>query len=111
MRWPRNGTQARRPIRHVFSFIGTDWLGSSGAVLDNKGFITTGGGSRGPLEASEPGVFAIGDVRSGSTKRVAAAEGAQAVAALTPIWRTPARSEPVHSTFADPLPAQRTTAT
>jgi thioredoxin reductase (NADPH) len=86
VRWRRNGAQTRRPIRHVFNFIGadpnTDWLASSGLVLDKKGFITTGGGSRGPLETGEPGVFAIGDVRSGSTKRVAAGEGAQAMAAL-----------------------------
>jgi thioredoxin reductase (NADPH) len=88
VRWRRNGAPAYRPIRHVFNFIGPDpnsnWLASCGLVLDRKGLITTAGGSRGPLETSEPGVFAIGDVRSGSTKRVAAAvgEGAQAVAAL-----------------------------
>jgi thioredoxin reductase (NADPH) len=88
VRWRHNGAETRRPIRHVFNFIGadpnTDWLASSGIALDKKGFITTGVGGRGPLETSEPGVFAIGDVRSGSTKRVAAAvgEGAQVVAAL-----------------------------
>jgi thioredoxin reductase (NADPH) len=86
--WRHNGAETCRPIRHVFNFIGadpnTDWLASSGIALDKKGFITTGVGGRGPLETSEPGVFAIGDVRSGSTKRVAAAvgEGAQVVAAL-----------------------------
>jgi thioredoxin reductase (NADPH) len=88
VRWRQNGAETRRPIRHVFNFIGadpnTDWLAGSGIALDKKGFITTGVGGRGPLETSEPGVFAIGDVRSGSTKRVAAAvgEGAQVVAAL-----------------------------
>jgi hypothetical protein len=86
--------QTRRPIRHVFNFIGadpnTDWLASSGLVLDKKGFITTGGGSRGPLETSEPGVFAIGGVRSGSTKRVAAAV-VQLWQRCAPIWRTPER--------------------
>jgi thioredoxin reductase (NADPH) len=88
VRWRHNGAETRRTIRHVFNFIGadpnTDWLASSGIALDKKGFITTGVGGRGPLETSEPGVFAIGDVRSGSTKRVAAAvgEGAQVVAAL-----------------------------
>ena len=88
VRWRHNGAETRQPIRHVFNFIGadpnTDWLASSGIALDKKGFITTGVGGRGPLETSEPGVFAIGDVRSGSTKRVAAAvgEGAQVVAAL-----------------------------
>ena len=75
-------------IRHLFLFIGaepnTDWLAGSGIALDDKGFIRTGGNVQSPLETSLPGVFAIGDVRSGSVKRVAAAvgEGAQVVAAL-----------------------------
>jgi thioredoxin reductase (NADPH) len=83
-----NGAETRRPIRHLFNFIGadpnTDWLAGTGIALDPKGFIVTGANGRGPLETNLPGVFAIGDVRSGSTKRVAAAvgEGAQAVAAL-----------------------------
>jgi thioredoxin reductase (NADPH) len=56
-------------------------------ALDAKGFVRTGAdleGERRPLETSHPGVFAIGDVRCGSVKRVAAAvgEGAQVVAAL-----------------------------
>jgi thioredoxin reductase (NADPH) len=80
-----------RSISHLFLFIGaepnTDWLGGSGIGLDAKGFILTGedaGGSRHALETTRPGVFAIGDVRSKSVKRVAAAvgEGAQVVAAL-----------------------------
>ena len=56
-------------------------------ALDEKGFVRTepaiGAGGR-PLETSRPGVFAIGDIRAGSTKRVAAAvgEGAQVVATL-----------------------------
>jgi hypothetical protein len=55
--------------------------------LDPKGFVLTGvdaGVDRKPLETSRRGVFAIGDVRSGSVKRVAAAvgEGAQVVATL-----------------------------
>jgi len=55
----------------------------SGVALDAKGFVLTGG-DRGLLETSRRGVFAIGDVRSGSVKRVAAAvgEGAQVVATL-----------------------------
>jgi thioredoxin reductase (NADPH) len=81
----------RRPIGHLFLFIGaepnTDWLSGSGVTLDAKGFVVTGAaaiGDRGLLETSRPGVFAIGDVRSGSVKRVAASvgEGAQVVAAL-----------------------------
>jgi thioredoxin reductase (NADPH) len=84
------GKEMRRPIRHLFLFIGadpnSDWL--SGCVkLDTKGFVLTGEGAAGerhPLETSRRGVFAIGDVRSGSVKRVGAAigEGAQVVAAL-----------------------------
>jgi thioredoxin reductase (NADPH) len=80
-----------RSIRHLFLFIGaepnTDWLSGSGIALDSKGFILTGsdtGQKRRSLETSRPGVFAIGDVRAGSVKRVAAAvgEGAQVVAML-----------------------------
>jgi len=91
IRWRRSGEEVRRPIQHLFLFIGaepnTDWLSGSDIVLDDKGFVRTGpdvGADRRPLETSRPGVFAIGDVRSGSVKRVAAAvgEGAQVVATL-----------------------------
>jgi thioredoxin reductase (NADPH) len=91
--WRRAGStqEIRRPIRHLFLFIGaepnTDWLASSGVALDAKGFVLTGpdaGSDRQSMETSRKGVFAIGDVRSGSVKRVAAAvgEGAQVVAAI-----------------------------
>ena len=83
------GTETRREIRHLFLFVGadpnTDWLAGSGVKLDPKGFVLTGSEiGVSPLETSLPGVFAIGDVRAGSVKRVAAAvgEGAQVVAAL-----------------------------
>jgi thioredoxin reductase (NADPH) len=58
----------------------TGWLSQSGVTLDDKRFVRTGR----RLETNLSGVFAIGDVRSGSVKRVAAAvgEGAQVVAAL-----------------------------
>jgi thioredoxin reductase (NADPH) len=92
VRWRQaGGAEMRQPIRHLFLFIGadpnTDWLASSGITLDAKGFVLTGkeiGGDSRPLETNIPGVFAIGDVRSGSVKRVAAAvgEGAQVVATL-----------------------------
>jgi thioredoxin reductase (NADPH) len=93
IRWRQgaSGDEVRRPIRHLFLFIGaepnTGWLSGSGVALDTKGFVLTGGdaaGDRRPLETSRRGVFAIGDVRSSSVKRVAAAvgEGAQVVAAL-----------------------------
>jgi thioredoxin reductase (NADPH) len=91
--WRRetSGEEVRRPIGHLFLFIGaepnTDWLSGSGVALDAKGFVLTGGDAiveRHPLETSRRGVYAIGDVRSNSVKRVAAAvgEGAQVVAAL-----------------------------
>ncbi|WFP77010.1 cyclic nucleotide-binding domain-containing thioredoxin-disulfide reductase [Mesorhizobium sp. WSM4906] len=85
------GVATTRPIRHVFLFIGadpnTDWLTRCDVALDAKGFVRTGADvapGHGPMETSRSGVFAIGDVRCGSTKRVAAAvgEGAQVVAAL-----------------------------
>ena len=91
VRWRHGASEeeVRRPIRHLFLFIGadpnTDWLSGSGVALDAKGFVLTGGdGGRRPLETSRRGVFAIGDVRSSSVKRVAAAvgEGAQVVATL-----------------------------
>jgi thioredoxin reductase (NADPH) len=87
-RSPRSGEELRRAIRHLFLFIGaepnTEWLSQSGVTLDDKGFVRTDANPVRPLETSLPGVFAIGDVRSGSVKRVAAAvgEGAQVVAAL-----------------------------
>ena len=80
------GILNRLTLRHLFLFIGADpnaeWL--AGCVETNaKGFVVTGMGAR-PLETSQPGVFAIGDVRAGSTKRVAAAvgEGAAVVAQI-----------------------------
>jgi thioredoxin reductase (NADPH) len=85
------------PLRHLFLFIGAEpnagWLQNCAAV-DDKGVVLTGlacpnGASSQrraalPLETSVPGVFAIGDVRAGSTKRVAAAvgEGAAVVAQI-----------------------------
>ena len=103
VRWRQgsSGEEVRRPIRHMFLFIGadpnTDWLAGSGVALDAKGFVLTGteaGGNRRLLETSCPGVFAIGDVRSGSVKRVAASvgEGAQVVAALHGFLAAPDRN-------------------
>jgi thioredoxin reductase (NADPH) len=103
IRWRRgaSGEEVRRPIQHLFLFIGaepnTNWLSGSGVALDAKGFVFTGadtGDRRRPLESSREGVFAIGDVRSGSVKRVAAAvgEGAQVVATLHAYLAAPAAS-------------------
>ena len=91
IRWQHRGLEVRRPIRHLFLFIGaepnTAWLNGSGVTLDAKGFVLTGadvGADCRPLETSRKGIFAIGDVRSNSIKRVAAAvgEGAQVVSTL-----------------------------
>jgi thioredoxin reductase (NADPH) len=90
--WRQRGDEVTHRIGHLFLFIGadpnTDWLEGTGVDRDSKGFILTGSaaGRAGAhsLETSLPGVFAIGDVRAGSVKRVAAAvgEGAQAVAGI-----------------------------
>lgn len=94
----RTGKTETHPVRHVFSMTGalpnTAWLDGC-LKLDAKGFIKTGTGlspedlnaARWPLarpphllETSLPGVFAVGDVRSGSIKRVASAVGEGSVA-------------------------------
>ena len=87
----RNGAEQTRDIRHLFLLIGaapnTDWLALSDVRRDEKNFIcaepfASPGGF--PFQTNRPGIFAIGDVRSGSVKRVAASvgEGAQVVAAI-----------------------------
>lgn len=72
-----DGTVHHRALRHVFLFVGADpnsgWLPEA-IETDANGFVRTGAGHL-PLETAMPGVFAIGDVRAGSTKRVAAAVG------------------------------------
>jgi thioredoxin reductase (NADPH) len=103
VRWRNTATgeEMEKSIRHVFLFIGADpatgWLRDCGVSLDPKGFVLTGldvpscarrsndGPGRAlPLESNVRGVFAVGDVRSGSVKRVGAAigEGAAVVASL-----------------------------
>jgi thioredoxin reductase (NADPH) len=92
----QTGALTTAPLRRLFLFIGAEpnarWL--KGCVeTDDKGFVLTGAAARRgtpegrpllPLETARPGVFAIGDVRAGSTKRVAAAvgEGAAVVAQI-----------------------------
>ena len=84
----REGRIEQRPIRHVFLFLGadpsTEWLKDCGVAVDDKGFVTTGHDVSLPLQTSIPGVFAIGDVRAGSVKRVGGAigEGAEVVAQI-----------------------------
>lgn len=96
IRWDRQGQIEHKSIQHVFLFLGarpnTRWLGDC-VALDKDGFVLTGAATgdkwkavRPPhdLETSRPGIFAAGDVRSGSVKRVAAAvgEGAGAIQAV-----------------------------
>ena len=98
----KDGSKYAKSIRHIFLFVGadpnTEWLGNCGVKVNDKGFVCTGldltsadyvrpaystdGYHPLPLETSVHGVFAIGDARASSTKRVAAAvgEGAAAVA-------------------------------
>jgi thioredoxin reductase (NADPH) len=103
VRWIHHpsGQETRRSVRHLFLFMGADpnaeWLGSSGVGVDEKGFVRTNpelNRAFGPMQTSWPGVFAIGDVRACSVKRVASAvgEGAQVVAAI-------------HAWLAEPRPA------
>jgi len=89
----RDGRPVEFETRHMFLFVGadpnSDWLRECRVGLDDKGFVMTGADAgreqhgRG-LETSVDGVFAVGDLRSGSTKRVAAAagEGAAVVAQI-----------------------------
>ncbi|MEA2332000.1 MAG: thioredoxin reductase [Thermoleophilaceae bacterium] len=80
------GDRSRIEARELFIFCGalpvTGWLDGQ-LALDERGYLITGedAGSTLPLETSWPGVFAAGDVRCGSIKRVASAvgEGAMAV--------------------------------
>jgi len=93
-----DGAEEERAIRHIFVMTGaapsTEWLEGC-LALDAKGFIKTGpdlsqedlADARWPLarnpyllETSLPGVFAVGDVRSGNVKRVASAVGEGSIA-------------------------------
>lgn len=103
VRWrcKQTGEESEKPIRNVFLMIGADpatgWLETSGITLDEKRFVRTGrngidhaGPDRPlPLESNVAGVFAVGDVRSGSVKRVGGAigEGAAVVAQLHTVLR------------------------
>jgi thioredoxin reductase (NADPH) len=90
----RTGNEEDHAISHLFLFTGADpaasWLDGSGIPLDEKGFVRTGadvhstGRELLPLETGVEGIFAVGDVRCGSVKRVGAAigEGAGVVAQL-----------------------------
>ena len=95
VRWRHRDATEEHPIAHVFLFCGADpnttWAQKTGCIaLDPTGFVKTGGDltaaelaaaewplARPPyrLETNRPGIFAVGDVRFGSVKRVAAAVG------------------------------------
>jgi thioredoxin reductase (NADPH) len=79
------------PSKAVFVMVGaepnTDWL--AGAVMtDAKGFVCTGpvAGAATPHGTSRPGIFAVGDVRAGSVKRVASSVGEGSVV-ISEVWR------------------------
>ncbi|SAL45062.1 FAD-dependent pyridine nucleotide-disulfide oxidoreductase [Caballeronia peredens] len=89
-----DGERGSVATHHLFVFIGAQpnagWLRTCGVALDNRGFVLTGADHPRSdvrtmsLQTSVPGIFAIGDVRSGSIKRVASAvgEGAAVVAQI-----------------------------
>ncbi len=86
-----SGQDWRLKTRGLFIMVGaapnTDWL--SGLVaLDDKGFVKTGEevGADSPYGTSEPGIFAVGDVRAGSVKRVASAVGEGSVV-ISKVWQ------------------------
>ncbi|WP_426513621.1 FAD-dependent oxidoreductase [Dactylosporangium sp. McL0621] len=92
----RTGQRRELPARALFVFIGAqpciDWLGGQVAT-DEDGFILTGPDDDEPgrqgrplLQTSLPGVFAAGDVRSGSIKRVTSAVG-EGAAAVQLVWK------------------------
>ena len=78
-----SGASETRPVSNLFVMIGavpnTDWLGGC-VPLDRGGFVVTGRDGDGmalpsPYATERPGLFAVGDVRAGSTKRVASGVG------------------------------------
>jgi thioredoxin reductase (NADPH) len=85
----KSGESRGVATRALFIMVGaapnTEWL--SGLVkLDDKGFVVTGAGTPGsPFATSHPGIFAVGDVRAGSVKRVASAVGEGSVV-ISKVW-------------------------
>ena len=86
----KSGETREIATRALFIMVGaapnTDWL--SGLVaLDDKGFVRTGPdiGAASPYATSQPGIFAVGDIRAGSVKRVASAVGEGSVV-VSKVW-------------------------
>lgn len=86
----RSGERRRIESRAVFMMVGaapnTGWLDGR-AALDDRGFVLTGAehGGRSQYETSTPGIFAVGDVRAGSVKRVASSVGEGSVV-IGAVW-------------------------
>jgi thioredoxin reductase (NADPH) len=116
VRWRnrRSGVEEEHEVAHLFLFAGADpsarWLAGCDIPLDDSGFVITGADAKAagrdvlPLETGIEGIFAVGDVRSGSVKRVGSAmgEGAAVVAQLHDYL---ARSRPA----VQPVAARRVT--
>jgi thioredoxin reductase (NADPH) len=93
----KSGTSRDVDTRALFIMVGaapnTEWL--SGLVkLDDKGFVVTGSGAGvagSPFATSLPGIFAVGDVRAGSVKRVASSVGEGSVV-ISKVWEFVNRS-------------------
>jgi thioredoxin reductase (NADPH) len=87
----RTGATRSLDTSALFIMVGaspnTEWL--SGLVeLDDKGFVITGSGAgvpASPFGTSQPGIFAVGDVRAGSVKRVASSVGEGSVV-ISKVW-------------------------
>ena len=87
----KSSTTRRLESPALFIMVGaapnTEWL--AGLVkLDDKGFVITGadaGSAASPFATSQPGVFAVGDVRAGSVKRVASSVGEGSVV-ISKVW-------------------------
>jgi thioredoxin reductase (NADPH) len=100
----KTGTTRDVDTRALFIMVGaspnTEWL--SGLVkLDEKGFVITGSGTEAaasPFATSVPGIFAVGDVRAGSVKRVASSVGEGSVV-ISKVWEY---VNPSHSLVANP---------
>ncbi|WP_425229147.1 FAD-dependent oxidoreductase [Sphingomonas sp.] len=84
------GAARRVDTRALFVMVGaapnTDWLARL-VTLDDKGFVVTGvdAGAASPYATSQPGIFAVGDVRAGSVKRVASSVGEGSVV-ISKVW-------------------------
>lgn len=101
----KTGETTRKPIGSVFVMIGAEpnsgWLYGT-VKLDKKGFVLTGasdGFERTPYATSVPGIYAVGDVRANSVKRIASAVGEGSVV-ISDVYRYLAHDR--HSVTARP---------